>query len=453
MVFSTRRQRAGRAPLMSLLLMGAFLALAGYEYWVNSDRQEQDDSEIGDLERANLKTPGGPLSAPDHGPASKDWPQWRGPHRDAVAPGDGLLTDWPESGPPVLWTADGGEGFSSLAIADGRLFTLVQDGDDEVVLCLDAEKGRRLWRFPYPSRFTRDGVGPRATPTVAGKHVYTLGARGHLYCLEVATGKEVWHRDLCTYLGAPLPTWGFSCSPLVDDNLLLLHTGAPGASIVALDRGTGYVQWKILDDPAGYSSPVAGTLAGVPQVVFLTGTALVGLEPRKGRVLWRFPFETPHEANAATPLVRGDYVFVSAGYNQGCALVRVVKKDDGSLEARRVYKNNLMRNHFSTSVFHGDHIYGFDEGYLTCLPFRKGKPRAWKERKFHRGTLLVVGDRLIVLGENGNLALVEPTPEEYREKALCKVADGRCWTVPALAQGRLYVRDDAHILCLDLRKR
>ncbi|HKB38137.1 MAG TPA: PQQ-binding-like beta-propeller repeat protein, partial [Gemmataceae bacterium] len=228
MVFRTRRQRAGRAPLMSLLLMGAFLALTGYEYWVNSDRQEQDDSEIGDLERANLKTPGGPLSAPDHGPASKDWPQWRGPHRDAVAPGEGLLTDWPESGPPVLWTADGGEGFSSLAIAGGRLFTLVQDGDNEVVLCLDAEKGRRLWRFPYPSRFTRDGVGPRATPTVAGKHVYTLGARGHLYCLEVATGKEVWHRDLCSYLGAPLPTWGFSCSPLVDGDLLLLHTGAPG---------------------------------------------------------------------------------------------------------------------------------------------------------------------------------------------------------------------------------
>jgi hypothetical protein len=442
MLFRTRKQRPGRALLVSLLLMSGFLALAGYEYWVNSDRQTQDDSEMKGLEQADLK--------PQPSSPSQDWPQWRGLHRDAVAPGEGLRTDWPEEGPPVLWTAKGGEGFSSLAIANGRLFTMVQEDEDEVVLCLDAEKGKELWRFPYPSRFTRDGVGPRATPTVAGHRVFTLGARGQLHCLETETGKKAWHRDLCADFGAPLPTWGFACSPLVAGDLLLLHTGAPGASILALDRETGYVRWKLLDDPAGYSSPVLGTLAGQRQVVFLTGTSLVGLEPEKGRLLWRFPFETPHEANAATPLVRGNYVFVSAGYNQGCALVRVVKNNDDSLEARIVYKNNLMRNHFSSSVVYGEHIYGIDEGYLTCLPLRKGRPRAWKEGKFHRGTLLVAGDHLIVLGENGNLALVEPTPEEYREKALYKVSDGRCWTVPALAQGRLYIRDDKSILCLDL---
>src|SRR5262245_38178479 len=404
MVFRTHNQRPGRAPLMPLVLMGAFFALAGYEYWVNSDRQEQNDSEMNDLGEAKLPPPPAPSSTgpclmaflrlirQDSGDEEaeevarlrttlqsvqvsrsaigEDWPQWRGPRRDGVASGEGLQTDWPEDGPPVLWTARGGEGFSSLAIADGRLITIVQDGGDEVVLCLDAEKGRQLWRFAYAARFTRDGVGPRATPSVVGNHVYTLGARGHLYCLKTATGKEVWHRDLCADFDASLPVWGFACSPLVDGDLLLIHTGAPGASVMALHRFTGKVRWKALDDPAGYSSPVLSMAGGVRQVLFLTGTSLVGLEPQTGRLLWRFPFETPHEANAATPLVRGDYVFVSAGYNQGCALVRIVKNDDGSLEARRVYKNNLMRNHFSSSVFHGEHIYGFDEGYLICLPFR-----------------------------------------------------------------------------------
>src|SRR5262249_23234120 len=153
----------------------------------------------------------------------------------------------------------------------------------------------------------------------------------------------------------------------------------------------------------GYSSPVLCTAAGERQVVFLTGTALVGLDPQKGRLLWRFPFETPHEANAATPLVRGDYVFASAGYNQGSALVSALKNAQGSREARRVTKTNLIRTHSSSSVFFGDQVSGFDEGYLTSLPFRKGRPRAWKEGKFHRGTLLVVGDHLIVLGENGEL--------------------------------------------------
>jgi hypothetical protein len=214
---------------------------------------------------------------------------------------------------------------------------------------------------------------------------------------------------------------------------------------------TGKVRWKALDDPAGYSSPVISTAAGVRQVVCLTGTELVGLDPRTGEVYWRFPWETKFEVNASTPIIRGDYVFISSGYGKGCALVKVVKKGKG-LAAERVYANNLMRNHFSSSVFHDDHVYGFDEGFLVCMPFRKGRKRDWKERKFSRGTLLVAGDRLIVLGEGGELALVEPTPDEYREKAIFKVTDTRCWTVPALAHGRLYVRDEQRILCLNLRK-
>lgn len=450
MLFGTRRQRPARAPWGAGLLMAVFFALTGYEYWVNAARQIQDDRGLEALRTDDLARIVGPTADPF------DWPQWRGPQRDGIAPGDGLLAEWPDRGLPVLWRQKAGPGVSSLAVAGGRVFTLFQDGPNEVVICWDAEKGTERWRFPYESRFTREVDGPRSTPTVDDERVYTLGARGHLHCLEAKTGKKVWHSDLCADFGAEVPKWGFSSSPLVEDDLLLINPGASGGqSIVAFDKLTGKVRWKNLDDPAGYSSPVISTAANVRQVLFLTGTALVSLDPKTGAVYWRFPWNTPNEANVATPLVRGDCAFISSGYAQGCALVRVVKDGDG-LAAQQIYKNNLMRNHYATSVFHDGTLYGFDEAYLTWMSFRAGKEdkkRRWKEGKFHRGTLLAVGNRLIVQGEDGDLALVEPSPDEYREKGHFSVSDKRCWTVPALAHGRLYVRDEAQVICLDLRKK
>jgi outer membrane protein assembly factor BamB len=448
MVFRTGSQRPGRVPWTAGLLLGCFLALTGVEYWINRDHQVQNDEEVERARKANLGQTGQATGDPN------DWPQWRGPHRDGSAPGKGLLTKWPEGGLPVLWKKKGGPGASSLAVANGRAVTLFQEYDDEVVACWDAESGKELWRFPYESRFTKEVVGPRSTPTIDGDRVYTVGARGRLCCLNVKTGKEVWHKDLMADFDAPLPRWGFSFSPLVEGDLLLTSPGGSrGKSLIAFDKMTGKVRWTKLDDPAGYSSPGISNAAGVRQVVFLTGTSLVGLDPKTGKLYWRFAWPTPNEANVATPIVRGDYVFISSGYSMGCALVRI-HKDGEKLGVELVYKNNLMKNQHSSCVLHKDYLYGFDEGYLECLPFREGKPRGWKrhkEGKFGRGTLLLAGDRLIVLGKDGKLALVEATPESYREKALWTISENTCWAEPALAHGRLYIRDNEHVICLRVR--
>jgi outer membrane protein assembly factor BamB len=444
MVFRTGSQRPGRVPWAAGLLLGCFLALTGYEYWINLDRQVQNDEEVERARNAELGRAGQSAGDPN------DWPQWRGPHRDGSAPGKGLPTSWPEDGLPVLWKKKGGPGVSSLAVADGRVITLFQEYDDEVVACWDAESGKKLWRFRYESRFTKEVLGPRSTPTIDGDRVYTVGARGRLCCLNVKTGAKVWDKDLMADFGAPLPQWGFSFSPRVDGDLLLTSPGGPGGkSLIAFNKMTGKVRWQNLDDPAGYSSPVISNAAGVRQAVFLTGTSLVSVDPKSGKLHWRFAWPTPNEANVATPIVRGDYVFISSGYSMGCALVRI-RKDGEKLGVERVYKNNLMRNHYATCVFYKDYLYGFDEGYLTCMSFREGKKRMWKEGKFGRGNLLLVGDHLLVLGKNGKLALVEPTPEGYRELALCSVSDNPCWSMPAFAHGRVYIRDDEQILCVGM---
>jgi len=328
-----------------------------------------------------------------------------------------------------------------------------------VALCLGAETGKEHWRFPLGETLvSKDGSGPRSTPTIDGDRVYALGSRGGLYCLRLGDGKKLWDADLKARFDAPLPAWGFACSPLVDGELLLLSAGGRGGqSVVALDKMTGKTKWTALDDPAGYSSPVISKAAGTRQVVFFTGSAVAGLDPEKGDVFWRFPWETTQAANVATPIVRGDYVFISSGYNQGCALLRVVKNGDGSLAVKRVYRNNLMRNHFSTSVF----------TRATCTASTRAAWSAWtsaatrargsggrgRSGSSNRGSLLLAGDRLIVLGESGNVALVEPTPEEYREKASFRLTERKCWTLPALAQGRLYVRDEQELYCIDLRKK
>jgi hypothetical protein len=461
MLFRKQGQRRGR---LFYWVCGALVlcvaGLMGYQYLTQLARQSQDDKLIDQLASAKLETTreskGDPL----------DWPQWRGIHRDGVAPGDGLLKDWPSGGPPLLWTIKGGGGFSAISVAGKRFVTMIQDGDDEVVVCWEDEgkSAKQLWRYPYKSRFTTNGEGPRATPTIDGDRVYTLGPNGQLLCLTLADGKKVWSKDLVSDFGGTVPKWGHSSSPLVENDLLLINPGGDASAIVALNKMTGDIKWKALKGHPGYSSPVISTGGGVRQVLFFLGEELVSLDPKSGNVYWHFPWNTMNQVNAATPIVvkdsatGDDYVFISSGYNKGCALVRVSKDSDGKPKVEEVYHNNLMKNHFGTSVLHGDYLYGFDESILVCMKFRmdgrKKVKHEWYERDFKKGTLLLAGDNLIVLGENGVAAIVEPTPEKFVEKARFTVAkDGRFWTMPVVAHKRLYIRDEEMIYCYDLAAR
>ncbi len=385
--------------------------------------------------------------------AADDWPQWRGPNRDGVARGTGLLSSWPSDGPRVVWKAETGEGYSSPIVAGGRVFLLVQQGENEAVVCRDAGDGRELWRHAYPARFhnAEAGTGPHSTPAVAGDCVYTVGATGKFHCLDVRTGTVRWVHDLLAEFQVTNQEYGVSFSPLIEGNRVVTMPGGPnGSSVVAFDRIDGRLVWKALDDRAGYSSPVAATLAGRRQVVCLTAESVVGLAPEDGKLLWKYPWPLFKDCNVATPVVVGDYVFISSGYSKGCSLLEITADGGAAFHARPVYEHNRMRNHFSTSVIYGDHLYGFDDFFLAAMDLRTGKV-LWKERGFGKGTLLAADGRLIILGDNGRLVLADASPVEFRERARCKLLHGRCWTMPALAGGKLYIRDEKSILCLDLR--
>jgi outer membrane protein assembly factor BamB len=447
MLTANKRQPSGRVYWWTLaalvLVFGSLLFYRG----TARERFVGDPLLLRDLESASF------AAAPPPSTRPSQWPQWRGPNRDGVSTETGLLTAWPAEGPKVLWKAKAGDGYSSLVVDAGRAYTLLQDGEDEAVVCWDAETGKESWRLGYACKYHNDyGSGPRSTPTVDGEYVYTVGATGILHCLKAASGEKVWRHNLLEEFQAENLTWGVSFSPLIEGELILTNPGGPnGSSLVAFDKRTGQLVWKGQNDQAGYSSPLAITAAGVRQVVFFTESGLVSVSPKDGQVYWRFPWETDYGCNIATPISAGDYLYISSGYGRGCALVKIVADESGALQAKRVYENNLMCNHFSSSVLFQDHLYGFNEATLTCMEFRTGKV-VWKEKGFRKGSLLVADGQLIILGESGQLALAEATPEGYRQKASFRISQNKCWTVPALANGKLFVRDEEQVLCLDLKK-
>jgi outer membrane protein assembly factor BamB len=393
-------------------------------------------------------------SAADEKPATPgDWPQWRGPRRDGVSQETGLLTQWPRQGPKELWRAPASVGYSTFAVAGGRVYTILQDGEQEAIVCWQADTGKELWRFRYPARYVNDwGSGPRSTPTVDGDFVYTVGATGLFHCLKAATGEKVWQHKLLEQFGADNLTWGVSFSPLVEGDLVYTNPGGPGGnSLAAFHKRTGKLVWKAQNDVAGYSSPITITAAGVRQTLFFTGKHLLSVALDTGQLYWSIPWETEYDCNVATPIAVGDHVFISSGYNRGCTLLKI-ESDGKTLKPRRIYENTQMCNHFSSCVYYQGHLYGFNEGMLSCLDFLKGKT-AWRERGFNKGALMIADGHLIILGENGKLALAEASPHGYKEKARFQFSENKCWTVPVLANGRLYVRDEEKIVCYDVRKR
>lgn len=437
------------------------LGLAGGLGWMNWPlivqlfQPDEDDPEA--QERLGPKTLGG--DAPD---ASKDeWPQWRGYRRDGISGETGLLTAWPRGGPRRLWRTRVGGGFSSPSVAGGRVYVTDKKGDEERVLCLDAENGKEVWAYRYAVDYAglarEYARGPRATPTVHDGRVYTVGATGVFLCLEApkdGNPKLLWRHDLLGMFDAKLPEWGVASSPLVEGDLVIVQPGGSRGSIAAFDRVTGTLKWTALKDASGYSSPVAATAAGERQIVCFTARKMVGLRPGDGTLLWEYAWSTRYNANIATPVVDDNYVFLSSDYNAGCALLELQPGTQGGVRVRPVFvrRNKLMRNHFSTCILRNSHLYGYDNDTLTCVDV-KARAVKWSERGLEKGCVLYADGHLLVLTQGGLLVLAEATPDGYNKKAEAEVLDsGPCWALPALAGGRLYLRDNEHVVCLDLKR-
>ena len=385
--------------------------------------------------------------------AASDWPQFRGPSLDGISNETGLLATWPESGPPELWRVPLGEGYSGLSVVGDRAYTLYVTEGKEILGVFDTATGKELWNYPVGERW-KDmmGNGPRSTPTVVDGVVYVLGAHGTLAAIDTATGKELWRQDLKKTLGARPPTWGISTSPLIEGELLILDAGGrSGHSIVALERSTGKLAWNAESDKAGYAMPLPLTVGESRQVVMFTGSQVVGVDPADGRVLWKRPWKTSYDVNAAMPLfVAPNRLFVASGYSTGGAMFEL-EVDGANTHVTKIWTSPKMRNQFSSSIYHDGHIYGFDNDTLKCLDARSGEEK-WAVREgFGHGSLTLADGHLYVLGDRGRLALVEATPLGYREKGSVEALSGKCWTVPTLAGGRLYLRNEKELVALDVR--
>ena len=385
--------------------------------------------------------------------ALDDWPQWRGPRRDGVSAERGLLKTWPQSGPPLAWKATGaGQGYSSFAVAGGRLYTLGAREDREHVIAFDAASGKRLWDAPHGQRFSNDrGDGPRGTPTVDGTRVYAFGASGDLTALDAASGKVAWTVNVIRDFGGQNITWGLSESPLIVGDRIIVSPGGPGSSVVALNKADGKLIWKTEADRAGYSSAVLHELGGISEAIVFTGERALGVNIANGRVLWSYDRVANRVANIATPIVRGNDVFLSSDYGTGAALLRLTAAG-GGITAQEVYFTREMRNHHASSVLVGDHLYGFSSAILTAMRFDTGEV-AWRDRSVGKGSLVHADDRLYLFSERGVVALAEASPEGYREHGRFSLETGSLptWSHPVVSNGKLYLRDQDTIYAYDVR--
>jgi outer membrane protein assembly factor BamB len=392
---------------------------------------------------------------------AEDWPQWRGVNRDAISHEKGLLQEWPKAGPRQAWKVTGlGKAFSSVSIADGKIFTMGDlDGPDkgEVVIALQASGGKKIWSAKVGEPWA--GGGPRCTPTVDGDRVYALSAHGDLVCFTTAAGKELWRKNLPKDFGGTVPTWRYSESPLVDGDKLICTPGGSQATIVALDKKTGKSIWKCpvpQGDGAAYSSVVAADVNGERQYIQFLGGGVVGVAAKDGKFLWRYDKPANGTANCATPIVHDHFVFASSDYGTGGALAKI---SQGS-HAEVVYSTKSMKNHHGGMVLVNGYVYGANGGNgetpaLVCIDFKTGQ-LMWEERKAGKGSIAYADGMLYYRDEEGKMLLVEANPEKYVERGRFDQPDHKdypAWSHPAIANGKLYLRDQDVLLCYDIKKK
>lgn len=409
------------------------------------------------VERAALPTlPAAPATAAPIAPkaeavSSNDFPQSLGPARTGVIPGVRLDPDWKSKPPVLLWRQPVGAAWSGFAVVGSKAITLEQRGEEETAVCYDLVMGKPLWTRPSAAHFNTviAGEGPRTTPAIWKGRVYTYGATAILNCLELDTGKLVWSRNPI-HPQAKVPDWGFSSSPLVYDGMVLVSGGGPSAgALVAFDAVTGEPRWSNGTEGAGYSSPVAGVIGGVPQILDFNAGGVDAHAPGDGARLWHYPWRGGHPHVAMPLILPGDQVLVSSGYGTGSELLDLARGPDGVWAAKQVWKSAALKAKFANLIVRQGFVFGLDDGMFTCLELKTGV-RKWKDGRYGHGQILLVGDLILVMSEKGDVVLVEPDSEALKEVARLPVFADKTWNPPALAGQFLLVRNHVEAACYRL---
>jgi len=399
-----------------------------------------------------------------------DWPQYRGPGSDGRT-SEKIVRPWGTSGPKQVWKIPSEGGFSSFAVSGGRAFTLsLKDADgvrQEALVALDANTGKEVWVAPLNfakydgggdsgTSENKGGDGPRSTPTTDGKSVYTMSSQLVLRAFDAASGKPLWARDLIKENAGRNIQWQNAASPLLAGGLLYVVGGGAGESLLAINPKDGAIAWKAFDEKMTHATPVAANILGQPQIVFFVQSGLLAVEPKTGKELWRYPFQY-NTSTAASPVVSGDIVYCSAGYGVGAGAVKVTK-NGAQFAAKEIYRmrgNAPLANHWSTPVVKDGHLYGmfqfkeYGNGPMKCVELATGNVK-WEQPGFGPGQVILAGNQVIALSDVGELVLIDPRPDAYKELARADVLDGKCWTTPVLANGRIYARSTKEAVCLDV---
>lgn len=409
-------------------------------------------------------TPVGFAGATQESSAATDWPQWRGPRRDGVSSETGLLKDWNETKPKLLWShTNAGKGFSGVAVVGDRLYTLGARDEQEAVLALDANTGKQIWATNVGRMYENGwGDGPRCTPTVDGERLYVLSGRGNLVCLKTDNGETTWSKSLVADLGGALPRWGYCESPLIDGFKVVVTPGGPGC-FAALDKQSGALIWTStgLNDGAQYSSIIKANVGDAPIYLNQTQRGLVAVSAKTGKFLWRNESSANPTAVIPTPLFHEGYAYSTSGYGAGCALVKLTG-DEGAVRADQVYANKLMKNHHGGVILIDKHVYGYsnDVGWV-CQDFMTGELK-WREQKKHpKGSIAYADGMFYCYSEtDGACVLIEASVSGWKEHGRLQLPKtttvprkkGKIWTHPVIANGRLYLRDQDLLFCFSLRQ-
>lgn len=416
-------------------------------------------------------------------PASAQWRQWGGPNRNFAIKTDSLADRWPDEGPKQLWKRQLGDGYATIVAEDGLLFTMYRQDKTEFTVALDARTGKTVWEHANPSPFTEVmaefGPGPHSTPLILGNRLFTIGTNMVMHCFNKKTGEVLWKHDLANEFDAPIPNRGYASSPIAYKNTVIVPVDrkreesseeppadaeekenaeqevppADPQSLVAFDMDSGSVVWKNQDFEITPSSPLVINFDGKDQLVYFTAKSLVGLDPTDGTLLWEHPYGTQYGANISTPLWNGkDLLFASAAYGAGSRAIRL-KKEGGKIVPEEVWYTRKMRVHHGNVVQVGEYVYGssgdFGPALFMGVHLPSGKI-AWRERGFKKATCVYGDGKVIILDEDGYLALATVSPDGLTIHSKCKVSEPYSWAAPTLVGTTLFVRDREHIMAFDL---